>query len=106
MGSVMSPDGQIGPEFVLKFLADQCSDNSLVFLETEGLGGIDQWPENCLSHKIRNVIKNNPIEGLVDMEECPGFRVDRFVIDDGQSDYLVEISKSLLMVQGRCTEFV
>ena len=96
MGNMMSPDGSIGADFVLQHLVDRASEKDLFYFEPDGKP-VDEWLE--LNEELREVIKNNPIDGLIDMEEHKDFIVDRFVCSqesDEQGDYFVEISRSLL----------
>ena len=96
MGSVMSPNGSIGADYVLQYLASRISEKDLFYFEPDGKP-VDEWLE--LNEEMRDVIKNNPIDGLIDMEEHNDFIVDRFVCSQEsgeQGHYFVEISRSLL----------
>ena len=96
MGSVMSPNGSIGADYVLDYLANLLSEKDLFYFEPDGKP-VDEWLE--LNEKMRKVIKNNPIDGLIDMEEHKDFIIDRFVcskLSGEQGHYFVEISRSLL----------
>ena len=97
MGSVISPDGSVGADFVLQYLHEYICELDLIYFEPDGKP-VDEWLD--LNEEMRTVIKNNPIDGLIDREEHKDFIVDRFVCSqesDGEFLQLyVEISRSLL----------